>query len=266
MPLTLHPAATPPQCFGADWTVSDIDALAEVSAQIMIGRALHAARILDGTRPLGSPPMISQALKDKLRVELHPTSDPKIWHRDGLLFEIISWVAAQLSATPNEAISDPHLKATNQGTDCLKVTIDPTTHTLARATVYEYKCSTNWRKHFSGDVLDAFREYVSGERDHQLAQAAITLLIGLGMTDEERDAAYDALIRARPLAFQASLTVAPSTFGAADRLALFTGYDSIAGPVATRGGNTMPLDNVRDWFASFSALVWTKIDDFDVRR
>ena len=88
--------------------------------------------------------MISAALKEKLRLELHPQSDPKIWHRDGLLFEIISWVAARITATANEAISDPHLKATNQGTNFVKVTIDLASRTLSLATVYEYKCTTNW--------------------------------------------------------------------------------------------------------------------------
>jgi hypothetical protein len=49
----------------------------------------------------------------------------------------------------------------------------------------------------SQDVLAAFREYVSGERDNQLAQAAITLLIGLGFTPEKAMPAYDGLVRAR---------------------------------------------------------------------
>lgn len=264
MTLTVVPTAVLPQCMGSVWTVADVDALAEVCAQILIGRALHAAMILDGSRPAGDPPIITATLKNKLQAELHPQTDPKIWHRDGLLFEIISWVAAKLVATPYEAISDPHLKATNQGTDCVKVSIDPVTRTLSQATVYEYKCTTNWRKLFSGDVLQAFREYVSGERDNQLAQAAITLLTELGLTREERNAAYDDLIRARPLSFQASLTVAPSGFSAAERLALFTGYDAIGGEVATRNGNTMPLDDVRDWFAGFAALVWAKIEALDV--
>lgn len=266
MTLVIEPTAILPQCLGSVWTVADADTLAEICAQIMIGRSLHAAMILDGSHPAGTPPIVSAALKEKMRIELHPVTDPKIWHRDGLLFEIISWVAARLTATADEAISDPHLKATNQGTDCLKVTIDPAARTLARATVYEYKCTTNWRQLFSQDVLAAFREYVSGERDNQLAQAAITLLIGLGFAPAERSAAYDELIRARPLSFQASLTVAPSAFSADQRLALFTGYDAIAGDVATRGGNTMPLDNVRVWFAAFAARVWTKIEAFDVRR
>ncbi len=264
--LAIEPTPTLPHCLGSVWTVADADALAEVCAQILIGRALHAAMILDGVHPAGTPPIVSAALKEKLRLELHPQTDPKIWHRDGLLFEIISWVAARLTATGDDAISDPHLKATNQGTDCVKVTIDPAARTLTRATVYEYKCTTNWRQLFSQDVLAAFREYVSGERDNQLAQAAITLLVALGFTPEERNAAYDELIRVRPLAFQASLTVAPSGFTADQRLALFTGYDAIAGDIAIRGGNTMPLDDVRAWFAAFSTRVWARIEAFDVRR
>ncbi|MBS7671496.1 hypothetical protein [Croceicoccus gelatinilyticus] len=266
MTLVVEPTAILPQCLGSVWTVADPDELAEVCAQILIGRALHAAMILDGVHPAGTPPIVSAALKEKLRLELHPQTDPKIWHRDGLLFEIISWVAARLTATVDDAISDPHLKATNQGTDCVKVTIDPGTRTLTRATVYEYKCTTNWRQLFSQDVLAAFREYVSGERDNQLAQAAITLLIGLGFTPQERNVAYDELIRTRPLAFQASLTVAPSGFTAEQRLALFSGYDTIAGDVTTRGGDTMPLDDVRAWFEDFSGRVWARIEAFDVRR
>lgn len=264
MPITITPTPVQPHCLGAVWTVEDADVLAEICAQILIGRSLHAASILDGVHPAGTPPIITAALKEKLRSELHPQNDPQTWHRDGLLFEIISWVAARISATPNEAIADPHLKATNQGTDCIKVTVDPATRTLARATVYEYKCTTNWRQLFAGEVLTAFNEYVRGERDNQLAQAAITLLIGLGLTAPERGAAYDRLIQQRPLAFAASLTVAPSAFTPDQRLALFAGYDAITGDVALRSGNTLPLDDVRAWFAAFSAQVWEKIEAFDV--
>lgn len=266
MPLTVTPTPVLPQCLGAIWAVEDIDALAEVCAQILIGRALHAAMILDGVRPPGAPPVIADALKEKLRGELHPANDPARWHRDGLLFEIICWVAARTTATANEAITDPHLKATNQGADCIKVTVDPATRSLTRATVYEYKCTTNWRQMFANDVMSAFREYVTGKRDNQLAQSAIALLQGLEFSRDERSAAYDQLIQQRPLAFQASLTVAPSGFSAAQRLALFDGYDAITGDVAIRAGNTLPLDDIRQWFTDFSTLVWQKIEAFDVRR
>ncbi|MEO1211253.1 MAG: hypothetical protein AAFX78_17150 [Cyanobacteria bacterium J06638_20] len=262
--LTLTPAPSPPQCGGDVWNVNDLDSLAEISAQILIGRALHAAQILHGVRPVGTPPIITAALKEKLRLELHPQTDQRIWHRDGLLFEIISWVAARISSTEDEAISDPHLKATNQGTDCVKVATNRDTRTLTRATVYEYKCTTNWRQLFAGDVLNAFKEYLSGERDNQLAQTAINLLAGLGLTQAERGAAYDQLIRQRPLAFHASMTVQPSGFTPAQRAALFTGFETIADDIESRGGSTLPLDNIRDWFAAFAGEVWAKIENFDV--
>src|SRR4051794_6883808 len=110
MSLAVEPTFILPQYIGAVWTVTNADALADICAQILIGRALHAAMILDGVHPAGSPPVVSAALKEKLRRELHPQTGPKIWHRDGLLFEIVSWIAARIAATANEAISDPHLK------------------------------------------------------------------------------------------------------------------------------------------------------------
>jgi hypothetical protein len=264
MPLTITPTPVQPHCLGELWTVNDVDQLAEVCAQILIGRAFHAANILNGVLPPGAPPVIAAALKENLRKELHPANDPGIWHRDGLLFEIICWVAVRITATANEAIADPHLKATNQGTDCVKVTVDPATRTLIRATIYEYKCTTNWRQMFADSVISAFKEYVTGKRDNQLAQSAIALLQSFDFTSDERGAAYDQLIQQRPLAFQASLTVAPNGFTAAQRLALFNGYDAIAGNVAIRAGNTFPLNDVRQWFAGFSELVWVRIEALDV--
>ena len=70
----------------------------------------------------------------------------------------------------------------------------------------------------------------------------------------------------RSSAFEASLTVTPRGFTADQRLALFNGYDAIAGDVAIRVGNTFPLDDVRQWFTVFSELVWQKIEALDVRR
>lgn len=264
MPILSTHAPALPECLGNQWTISNINALAEVVALVLIGRAFHAAEILEGTQESGAVPGIHPGLKEKLRQELHPQSDPAIWHRDGLLFEIINWVVAKLSSTADEAVTDPHLKSTNQGTDCIKVKIDPAARTLSRATVYECKCTTNWRRLFSSDVLDAFQEYVDGKRDHQLSQASIALLTILGFTSNERKAAYDYLVQDRPLAFEASLTVSPANFSAAQRLGLFGGFDVIAGVVDNRIGNTLPLNDIRAWFVEFSKLVWSEIEGFDV--
>lgn len=258
VPLTINPMPALPQCDGEQWIISAPDGLAELCAIVLVGQAIHAAEILDGTEAQASG--ISPGLKAELHKELHPTTQQTIEHRDGLLFEIICWVATRLVIDAEEALSEPHLKSTNQGTDGVKVTVDPSTKTLIKATVYEYKCTTNARSLFQGKVLKAFQEYVSGKRDNQLSQSAVPLLRQLGFSGKDLKGALDTLIKTRPLAFQASLTVAPAIYPAAKCLALFKDYDSIPVVVTNRGGNTLPLDDVRPWFAAFSKQVWAAID------
>lgn len=251
-----------PQCNGEQWIVNHRDELAYLVALILGGQAFHATKILSGTQSGASK--VSQKMKDMLKKDLHPTTDKGIQHRDGLLFEIICWIAANKTKGADEVIDNPHLKSTTQGTDGVKVTVDPTAKTLKKATVYEYKCTVHARQKFQSQVLKSFREYISGERDNQLAQAVSALLNSLGFTGSQLQVAYETLIQARPLAFQASLTVYPSGFSSDNRVALFKDYDSLSVPLDVRGGNTLPLDDVRAWFADFATRVWAKIERFDV--
>lgn len=262
MPITLNPMPAPPHCEGAQWIVTIPDELAHLVALVLIGQAFHAGLILEGTQ-LGAP-NVTAKLKETLKKDLAPATQTRIEHRDGLLFEIICWVAARKGKTANEIIDNPHLKSTNQGTDGVKVTIDPTAKTLTKATVYEYKCTTHSRQKFQSQVLKSFREYISGERDNQLAQAVLALLENYGFTGMQLKAAYQELIQVRPLAFEASLTVSPSVFPIGNCLSLFKDYDSLSVPLNFRGGNTLPLDDVRVWFSDFANRVWAHIEKLNV--
>lgn len=262
MPITLNPMSALPQCKGEQWIVDVPDDLAQLVARVLVGQAFHAAQILEGTQL--AVPKITAKLKETLDKDLHPTTDNGIKHRDGLLFEIICWVAARKGKTEDEKIDNSHLKATNQGTDGVKVTVDPATKTLTKATVYEYKCTIHARQKFQSQVLKSFREYISGERDNQLAQAVLALLESYGFNGADLKSAYDTLIQARPLAFEASLTVSPSHFPTEKCVALFKDYDSLQVSLDVRGGNTLPLDDIRAWFADFAERVWAQIETFDV--
>lgn len=262
MPITLNPMSAAPQCDGEQWSINVPDELAHLVALILVGQAFHAALILEGTQL--AAPKITMKLKETLNKDLHPTTDKGIEHRDGLLFEIICWTAVRLGLTGDEKIDNSHLKSTNQGTDGVKVTVDRSTNTLTKATVYEYKCTIHARQKFQSQVLKSFRQYISGERDNQLAQAVVALLESYEFTGVQLKAAYDTLIQARPLAFVASLTVSPSFFPAAKCIALFKDYDSLLVLPGLRGGNTLPLDDVRAWFADFADRVWAHIEKFDV--
>jgi hypothetical protein len=199
-----------PRCDGSQWFVQDYPELVRLTGLIMLGRAQHAADILNGSQP--AAPVTHPALKARLRRDLvlPPGADP--WHRDGLLFESICWLVAKLKAGPDDVISDPHRKATQQGADNVKVGFDPAARTLTTVTVYEYKCTDRARRTFKREVLPAFADYLSGARDDQLAQTTIALLSRFNLTDAEQTQAYERLVVDRPLAFQASLTVSPDSF------------------------------------------------------
>jgi hypothetical protein len=262
MPLDIVDFPVAPECGGSQWSVADADRLATLVALVMVGRSHMAVRVLEGTQD--QPPLAPDALKQRLRQQLFPAAGPRTFHRDGLLFEIICWTVAHLSAGPNEVISEPHLSSTSQGLDTIKITFDPPTRSVGRAFVYEQKCTEDARALFLSQVLPAFRKWRSGVRDNELLQAAIGLLQRFNLSDEEHTRAYDRLLQDRPLAFRAALTVNPTPFNAAQSLALFTGYSAITPSMTDRFGDTFPLADIRTWFADFANRVWQKIEAANV--
>lgn len=262
LPINVVDSSAAPQCLGKQWFVDDIDHLAYLAALVFVGRAHHAARILEGAQK--DTIVVPAALKARIQGELFPAADADPWHRDGLLFEVICWIVARMTSGPNEVISDPHLKSTQQGADTIKVAFDGASRTLIRTTVYEYKCTDRARRQFKDEVLPAFRDYVSGVRDDQLSQTTIGLLLRFGLTDDEQRQIYDRLVQDRPLAFQAALTVTPDVFETEKCVKLFKDFASLPGAIEDRMGDTFPLNNIRPWFDVFAEKVWEKIEDLHV--
>jgi hypothetical protein len=257
MPLAIidHPAE--PHCGGFQWTVANIDQLAGLVATVLQGRARHASNVLAGATHL--PASTPDRMKEQIRTDLFPASQALIYHRDGLLFEIICWMVSRDTAGPGDIISEPHTRATQQGVDTFKVTWNDAARTLISATIYEYKCTTGAQAVFRGQVMGAFKAYFDGDRDPQLVQQAIALLDVFQLTDQEQRETYSRIIYDRPLVFDAALTVQPPPYGAAACVDLFDRYATL-GARPQRLGSTMPLDDIRAWFENFAALVWTKID------
>jgi len=221
-----------------------------------------AVRVLQGAQ--GNPPLATAALRDHLRRQLFPAAGPPTYHRDGLLFEIICWVVAHITAGPNEVISEPHLTSTSQGLDTIKMSFDPNDRTVQNVVIYEQKCTEDPRALFLDQVLPAFRKWFSGARDNELLQATIGLLQGFDLTDAESTRVYDRLLQDRPFAFRAALTVNQNPFTVAQCLALFAGYPNIIPALEDRYGDTFPLADIRAWFSVFANRVWQKIEAANV--
>lgn len=229
----------------------------------MVGRAKLVAGILAGAE-IG-PIVTSATLKDRLKNSLLLEAGKDTWHRDGLLFETICWIIARRGSAPNEVLSDPHRRATNQGADSVKVVFDPEARELEKVTVYEQKCSDKPRDKFRDEVLPAFKDWITGTRDDELLQIAIGLLSRFNLTDAEHNRAYARIALApRPIAFRAALTVSPAAFPLGKCKKVFQGYDGLAVALDARFGDTFPLDDMRAWFEAFAAAVWAKIEAYNV--
>ena len=231
-------------------------------ALVLIGLATHAEEVLAGAQLefRRSP----NAVRQKLYQRLHPIAGPPTYHRDGLLFEIISWIAARLTMESGDLISTPHLSSTQQGLDTLKVSFDPANRSLLRAVIYEQKCTDYPRKEFREKVIPAFAAWRAHERDNQLVQAVTALVARYGLNNAERLQLYDRIVQDHPLEFQAALTVSPPPFDTTNCVSLFDGYADVTPDITHRRGDTFPLHNIRGWFADFAAKVWVKIEEANV--
>jgi hypothetical protein len=262
MPLNVPNFPAAPQCGGKQWSVLDDDQLAAVVALVLIGRAKHAESVLTGTQQ--NVAFVADALKEQLRLQLQTPPGPLTYHRDGLLFEIISWVVARITGAANEVISTPHLKSTQQGLDTIKIGFDPVARNVTRVVIHEQKCTDHPRDEFRDNVLSSFRDWKDHKRDNQLVQAVTNLVERFNLTDDEHLALYDRLIQVHPLTFQAALTVTPTPFDTPRCVSLFAGYDEVTPNLADRLGDTFPLPHIRNWFSAFATRVWDKIESSDV--
>jgi hypothetical protein len=150
MPLNIVDFPAAPECNGKQWSPSDENLLATLVAMVLIGRAQHAERVIRGA--LRRVVAVPEALSQQLHSELFPKPGANTHHRDGLLFEIIAWIVARMTAAPSDLISTPHLKSTQQGLDTLKVSFDPVTKDFVCAVVHEQKCTEYARNKFRDEV------------------------------------------------------------------------------------------------------------------
>lgn len=262
MPLQLNRVDADPECSGHLVLVSDENRLARLAALVLVGQSRHAEEVLLGATSDASRISVSIKRVVERQLILPVGVDPS--HRDGLLFEIISWIATRWAAGQDDVVSPPHLSSTQQGTDTIKVSFDRKSRRLIRTTVHEQKCTEHPRKRFKEEVLPSFRSYIDGERDPQICQSVVSLLERVSITDDERIAVYDAIVGERKFAFRAALTVAPTSFDAPKMKRLFKGFDQLTTDAATRFGDAMPLQDVRKWFSHFAERVWNEVEKLGV--
>ena len=94
-------------CHGWSWTVTNQDELAERVARVALGQYRHVAKILSGA---GVPGPTANAEQAKAAIKLLTRGkNEEPWHRDGWIFQAISWIAA--NQAPSGALTRaPHIR------------------------------------------------------------------------------------------------------------------------------------------------------------
>jgi hypothetical protein len=242
-------------CQGTVWLVNDRAALVTSLAKLLIGRTDQALQIIDGGTPTAST--IRPALLAELRRRLRLRKGQKPWHRDALLFELMTWVVASTTASGGHAVSSPHLKSTFQGTDGIRIDVEPEPSVELDAHIYESKCTKNPKSKFDNEIIEAFKEYLSGSYDDEITQKVLALL-QLITSDGDRIAALlDDFEIERRYHLHACLTIEG---GIPLRSALFAKYGDLSIEVARRNGHTFDSPKVRAWFAALARDVLKEIE------
>lgn len=256
--LTIQAVEIDNHCTGSRWQVADLDRLACIVAIVAMGQAQHAARIISDLLPAEPLLQLEELKADaKRRLTIKGDSpgqrDAARSHRDGLIFESLSWIAARQAAIGRVLLRDPHLSPTSQGLDGLMIEIDEHS-SICRATIFEDKCSVHPRDKFRDEIMPTFKAYHEKQRSPELLAAAAALIAAAGL---DSTAATNAAARVLDPAFRTyrgSLAITNAQDTPEGRRAIFSGYEELQGLKADQrvGATFVTPNELRPWFDEFA--------------
>jgi hypothetical protein len=229
-------------CTGSSWEVLDTQRLATYIAAVAVGQSRHVERVMAGTQ-FGSPATQASTLAGAVALLTVVGNDPS--HRDGWIFQVMSWLAAH-KATPGGLIRAPHMQLAHKGFDGLQLELTADANKVTAAVIFEDKATVHPRDTIREEVWTEFSNLETGARDHLLTAEVIALLQTRAGVDP--DAAVRNVLWKAVRSYRVSVTISASHSDDAGRHRLFHGYDTVAtGDLGRRCGNVLELQQLRLW-------------------
>jgi len=264
MPITASTVPINDDCIGDNWLITDEDELARLVGLIAKAQAGHAECILRGIVPTAA--VYSAAEEAEIRNDAivamtvakdatgKETDSTAKYHRDGFLFEAISWIVARRQTAPETLVRDPHVYATTQGLDGLMIELNAARDTVIKTTVIEDKCTDNQKYIFNYRTLPVLQEYHASNR--KVLESATTLLrqgVPLASLTVVAAQVTDKKLRA----YRAGFPITTMQDDQASRAEIFARYGRIEHMAQTDriGGTLITGANIRDWFEQFALKV-----------
>ncbi|SLN64602.1 hypothetical protein ROA7450_03420 [Roseovarius albus] len=258
MPITFNNIDNEDHWFGYDWNIEDKDMLARHLARVALGQYRHVAKILAATQAADVIPFAS-AYEGARSLLISKQAEP--WHRDGWVFQVISWIAAHLSST-GELIAPPHMQHADKGFDGLHLHIDKTTGKVCKAMLCEDKATTNSRNKVQSQVWPEFASFEAGLRDHELVSRVTSLLET--RPDVDPDDAVVGVLWDDARSYRVAVTIGDEHNSEEGLKRLFRGYnDNVDGNVERRRAETLYVKDLRVWMNCVVDKALTVLDELE---
>lgn len=260
MPLTLVAFNDSPSCRGFTWKVDDVDELAKIVAHLLMGQYLYAEDLLAGR----SIPQMAAAKAACLRVIRELTQPRDVAHRDGWLFQMISWIAARLKE-PNVLARAPQSRPADKSFDGILVRQRRDGSGTRCVVVCEDKATDQPRKMIRDEVWPSIQTLETGARDNEL-MSEVTTILTAAMARPAAEDAVRRIVWKRARRYRVSVTADATRADRERRRALFKGYRSAArGNCVRRRGEMLIVDDLRPWMDKFAARVAKHLQDMKRR-
>lgn len=253
MPLTLTPIVHASLCHGARWTITDEEELARMVARIALGQSRHVAAILTCIDKKAPSTRADTAAGAITMLTVPVGTDP--YHRDGWVFQAISWIAAHRSSS-GAIVRAPHNIVAHKGFDGIQLKLDEANENVIAVVIFEDKATDLHRKTVRQDVWPGIRALEEGQRMPELIQETGGILEAHinRFPDLDIDAAVEAIVWEQARYYRVAITTEADHDKDKRRASLFKGFDKVApGDVLRRQAETISIPNLRNWMSQFSA-------------
>lgn len=280
MPLSITHSPTT-ECDFSEWTISKKNRakLIEIIAYLYLRQEENAQRVINALEPRRrvSKGRVAQNIVRKLTapraedVELFRsgTDEQKeaarkrirtsVIHRDGLLFQHISWVAARL-ALPNGYMTSPHVRQADKGFDGFIIELEDGGREIKRIVLCEDKASKSPRSLISSSVWPEIGTILCGDRDDEILADLVTLL--KSVTDIDAEAAVDEMFWEGAREFRVAVATGEDQRKAGSFLHIIAGFEAVAGGgLETRTAGVLAFEDVRKGLALLAGEVAAKVQE-----
>ncbi|APX90371.1 hypothetical protein BV394_12055 [Brevirhabdus pacifica] len=281
MPILITPRPSN-ECEFTEWSIRDSERSQLVSAlaYLYIQQEENALRVISELEPKKRPPkgrivdnvIAKLAGPKQIDLDLLHNGTPKekdqaknrtrtaIWHRDGLLFQHLSWIVARRAA-PQAYMTSPHVRQADKGFDGFIIEFDETHSRLERIILCEDKASEDPRPLITKSVWKEISEIRRGDRDDEILADLTTLLKGVPDLDNEaKEEVVDAIFWENVRQFRVSVATSEDHRSADGFDHILRGFETIApGPITSRMGGVIAFGNVRQGLENLAKEVAEKV-------